>query len=377
MLSGEQTKPLLLDDRHSHDSNPDLSVESKSRVNSRASAPVLPSVKKQSAEVLELSSVPARLYSSMLEPASKEEKWIVPRTADDAPRKSFICGILEQKKSELIKTDSIELDSGDMTPNVSSDAPAIESFTSKSYIPAQKLDKHERKVECAKTVLSASIASLGSLKRKEIPVMISRNDSLGKMTLSRPVSKAQKLNETSKVIQQLYLDASNMKKLEEDEDMFQQIVEASKKDPSEVFLAHVVDFKGIDHVCSDPEEVLNLLGIIKQKFSDEVKDATNERNVCWIDIEGISFDALEVLGEKLSIHPLTVEDCSHMSGRQKLEYFSEYLFITLASLHHAYCSPETQNFIRILVFDDILLTIHAFPSFAIEVAKTRLKKVCI
>jgi magnesium transporter len=48
--------------------------------------------------------------------------------------------------------------------------------------------------------------------------------------------------------------------------------------------------------------------------------------VRWIDLSGVDA-ALEVLRERFDFHPLTIEDCSHLDQRPKLEEYRDHVFL--------------------------------------------------
>jgi Mg2+ and Co2+ transporter CorA len=109
----------------------------------------------------------------------------------------------------------------------------------------------------------------------------------------------------------------------------------------------------------------------KMKFTDDSFDP----NVIWIDVEGAQVSEIEKLGKRFELHPLTIEDCCASGGRQKLEPFENYLFLVFKSLHHDYYSWDIDNPIKVLVFSNIVLTFHRYPSFAIHIAMQRVIKV--
>ncbi len=46
---------------------------------------------------------------------------------------------------------------------------------------------------------------------------------------------------------------------------------------------------------------------------------TQERNLLWIDMQGIEEKDLAEIGKELDLHPLTVEDCMVHDTREKIE----------------------------------------------------------
>eukprot|EP00475_Leptophrys_vorax_P040127 TRINITY_DN7399_c0_g1_i1.p1 TRINITY_DN7399_c0_g1~~TRINITY_DN7399_c0_g1_i1.p1 ORF type:complete len:629 (+),score=139.20 TRINITY_DN7399_c0_g1_i1:1610-3496(+) len=109
--------------------------------------------------------------------------------------------------------------------------------------------------------------------------------------------------------------------------------------------------------------------------ASKIFDENYNSNVMWIDVEGAQVPEIENLGKKFELHPLTIEDCCASGGRQKLEPFENYLFLVLKSLHHDYYSWDIDNPIKILVFSNVVLTFHRYPSFAIHIAMQRVLKL--
>jgi hypothetical protein len=115
---------------------------------------------------------------------------------------------------------------------------------------------------------------------------------------------------------------------------------------------------------------------ISLAMAKTMKKTDSNEHVMWIDLEGCHFDEINSIGKRLDIHPLTVEDMAHRIVRQKLEPFENYIFVVLRSLHHEFHSePDKENFIKILVFANLVVSLHFYPSFAINTARSRLRKV--
>jgi len=95
----------------------------------------------------------------------------------------------------------------------------------------------------------------------------------------------------------------------------------------------------------------------------------------WLDIENASDQEIKELGEIFELHPLTVEDCSLQTSRQKLEPFEKYIFLVFQSLHHIYHFGEVDNPIKIVLTDHYVVTFHKYPSFALEMARSRLIRI--
>lgn len=68
-------------------------------------------------------------------------------------------------------------------------------------------------------------------------------------------------------------------------------------------------------------EVLQGLGPMEQEFKCR-----------YIHIQGLSWDILEALGTKYSIHSLALEDCAHVPQRIKVDYYENMVYASLVSV---------------------------------------------
>jgi Mg2+ and Co2+ transporter CorA len=75
---------------------------------------------------------------------------------------------------------------------------------------------------------------------------------------------------------------------------------------------------------------LSLEELLQSRFTDEYADAAQP---LWIQIENASHAQLERIGEHFGLHPLTVEAVQTRHTREKLEIFSNYLFLVFHALH--------------------------------------------
>lgn len=161
---------------------------------------------------------------------------------------------------------------------------------------------------------------------------------------------------------------------QDDQEFVEEIMQALEKDPGLFASIVVMDHSGkflAGESCSGLEEIL---GFVRKE--EEMKSGEQEgKNAIWIDIQGDNKEELENIGKRLEIHPLTIEDCLLPNTRQKLEPFKNYMFIVFNSLHHVSCAWDIENPIKILVFAEFVITVHRYPSFAINTARTRLKRL--
>ncbi len=81
---------------------------------------------------------------------------------------------------------------------------------------------------------------------------------------------------------------------------------------------------------------------------DEMPEATPELTQ-WLDIEGHDSDLIKQLGERLSIHPLALEDVVNVGQRTKSEDFEDAIFVVLDHIFIDTTGPHKQLFETALV----------------------------
>jgi hypothetical protein len=167
----------------------------------------------------------------------------------------------------------------------------------------------------------------------------------------------------------------------QDGEFLDRLQQALDKGTGDLLKIIVMDPHGRFVKCENLVELNQILDFCKHEDVTLAKAKTMnqselDKHVMWIDLEGCNVDQIVAIGERLDIHPLTVEDLAHKNVRQKLEPFDNYIFIAMQSLHHTFHSePDQENAIKILVFPNLVLSMHFYPSFAVNTARTRLRKV--
>ncbi|MCB1745960.1 MAG: magnesium/cobalt transporter CorA [Gammaproteobacteria bacterium] len=69
---------------------------------------------------------------------------------------------------------------------------------------------------------------------------------------------------------------------------------------------------------------------LAQASLDDCTRARGDGTVTWINVDGIhDVDMLSALGQRLGLHPLTVEDIANTTQRPKAEEFPHYIFLAL------------------------------------------------
>lgn len=80
----------------------------------------------------------------------------------------------------------------------------------------------------------------------------------------------------------------------------------------------------------------NASDIITSELNDIVALSSMELNaekIFWLNVSGVHDEKLiEAIGEKFSIHPLTMEDILHTNQRPKAELYESYMYIVLKTL---------------------------------------------
>lgn len=70
----------------------------------------------------------------------------------------------------------------------------------------------------------------------------------------------------------------------------------------------------------------------------------DSKSVSWLDIVGIhDAQVVEAIGHQFSIHPLVLEDIMNSTSRPKVEFFDDYMFVTLKMLEHDIKTGEVQK----------------------------------
>ncbi len=92
-----------------------------------------------------------------------------------------------------------------------------------------------------------------------------------------------------------------------------------------------------------------------------------EGDLCWVDLQGFDDQALQLLQQCFTLHPLAIEDCAHHGQRPKLTEYENYLFMILHAMSHAN-GAKTPKFeeLDIFVGDRFLLTVHRKPIGAVD-----------
>jgi magnesium transporter len=106
---------------------------------------------------------------------------------------------------------------------------------------------------------------------------------------------------------------------------------------------------------------------------DELPEATPEFTQ-WLDIEGHDVELIKQLGERLSIHPLALEDVINVGQRTKSEEFDDVIFVVL---DHFFIDGDGSAIgkeqISLVVQPDVLLSVRERRSDLFEPIRGRLR----
>jgi len=95
--------------------------------------------------------------------------------------------------------------------------------------------------------------------------------------------------------------------------------------------------------------------------------------VRWIDLRGQDSAQLELLRERFDLHPLAIEDCSHLDQRPKMEEYRDHVFLVtqgFSSKGETVQDLELQE-LHAFLGERYLLTVHVEEVAALEKIWTR------
>jgi magnesium Mg(2+) and cobalt Co(2+) transport protein (corA) len=86
-------------------------------------------------------------------------------------------------------------------------------------------------------------------------------------------------------------------------------------------------------------------------------------DLLWIDLYDVGNDELQYIAKLFDFHPLTIEDCLHVSPRAKVDRYDGYYFFVLHALRYNEESEEEVTTLELNVFlgPNYLVTIHKSP----------------
>jgi magnesium transporter len=103
-------------------------------------------------------------------------------------------------------------------------------------------------------------------------------------------------------------------------------------------------------------------GIDPARVSDFLED---EKNLVWLDLEDPSDEALSMIEEEFSIHPLAIEDARHRGQRSKIERFEGFDFLVLYGLSFGDGDLQ-EGEVQAFVSPRFLITLRFPPAFDLK-----------
>jgi magnesium transporter len=105
---------------------------------------------------------------------------------------------------------------------------------------------------------------------------------------------------------------------------------------------------------------------------EEVGVPLPEGMVTWIDLTGLGdIGAIEAIGARFSIHPLTLEDILNTQQRPKIEYFDRYIYVVLKMLSVEDAGIRTEQ-VSIILGEGFVLTFQEQEGDVFDPVRARL-----
>ena len=97
--------------------------------------------------------------------------------------------------------------------------------------------------------------------------------------------------------------------------------------------------------------------------------------VTWLNVAGLHDpDLIETLGERLTLHPLVLEDIANTSQRPKVEDYEEFFFIVLKMLEYEQTEGQVQvEQVSLVLGENYLLSFQEDESDVFDSVRTRLR----
>ncbi|MDG6257550.1 MAG: magnesium/cobalt transporter CorA [Methanomicrobiaceae archaeon] len=116
-------------------------------------------------------------------------------------------------------------------------------------------------------------------------------------------------------------------------------------------------------------------GITERKGATlaEVTAPLPDKEVTWIDCSGLGdIGAVEAIGARFSIHPLTLEDILNTRQRPKIEYFDHYIYVVLKMLALDDREIRTEQ-VSIILGEEFVLTFQEQEGDVFDPVRARLR----
>jgi magnesium transporter len=109
--------------------------------------------------------------------------------------------------------------------------------------------------------------------------------------------------------------------------------------------------------------------------AEDVGKHLDAQRFFWLDLEKPSRKDLEALGEKLHLHPLTIEDAEQFGERPKREHFDGYVYIVVYGVDPSAAAGERLlREVHCIVSGEFVVTVHRRPYKALTDLRERRTK---
>eukprot|EP00026_Physarum_polycephalum_P002626 Phypoly_transcript_02634.p2 GENE.Phypoly_transcript_02634~~Phypoly_transcript_02634.p2 ORF type:complete len:315 (+),score=48.42 Phypoly_transcript_02634:1499-2443(+) len=101
---------------------------------------------------------------------------------------------------------------------------------------------------------------------------------------------------------------------------------------------------------------------------------TQDHTPIWVDVQGMEEDSLKTIAELFGLHPLTLEECTVPDTIEKIVNRNNYMYMVFNDFSlHPDQSGATSTNLNVIVFPDLILTIHYKPIHSIYTVITKLE----
>ena len=131
-----------------------------------------------------------------------------------------------------------------------------------------------------------------------------------------------------------------------------------------ILTPHLIDGKGRKPKIHILEYDADHLDEREVEDVEELALHLDNEKVTWINIDGLGdLTALKALGEKFSIHPLTLEDVLNTGQRPKTEQFPNYLFIVAQMVYRDNKSRICGEQVSMFLGKNFIITVQEEPDY--------------
>jgi len=109
---------------------------------------------------------------------------------------------------------------------------------------------------------------------------------------------------------------------------------------------------------------------------DELAQCQNDSKIAWINIDGLEdTNSIKRIGELFGLHPLTIEDISHIDQQPKIEIFEKYRYLSIKTIQREKRFSHKQDNevdefligqISLIIMNNVLITFHEIAADAAD-----------